>query len=463
MITFQTVIGAGKRERTYRLRRQPDGKWAVWHDPIQPADPYFVNPRAKTCNCPAGRRGKACKHLTRVLELESQMVAVAGQPEAAPKPPAPLWPQPIPILGLTGEYQSGKTWFGISISPDPRRLRVYDFELSAAPYRALGFDYVNVAEVMAQKYPRGAKPVDVWNWWLDDVSGLDVGRYDVILADPVTDLERGLTDWVTANPTFFGHTAGQYQSMSGIMWGDLKDYWKLILSSRVATKCQTFAFVAHLGDEFKGKQHTGRRAPKGKDTLLELATLYLWLARDKNPDGSRPSAPAAEVLKSRLSHLGMGPDGPEIREALPPRLPVATPKAVRQYLLNPPDYANLKPEERAPERGMTADERLRLEVAKAEAERDAALARGGVPAAVAAPAPRPTPASTAPAVEPEPLTDRDRAGLREIATNLAAELKIAPATFAAVLEKDYGRRAVEDLADAQLVAVVDRLRARKGG
>lgn len=308
--------------------------------------------------------------------------------------PAALWPQPIPILGLTGEYQSGKTWFGISICPDPKRLRVYDFELSAAPYKSLGFDYVNVAEVMAAKYPKGPKPIDVWNWWLEDVSSLQPGRFDAILADPITDLERGLTDWVNANPAHFGHTAGQYQSMSGIMWGDLKDHWKLILSTRVATKCQTFAFVAHLGDEFKGNKPSGKRQPKGKDTLIELSTLYLWLDRSKG------AVPSAEVLKTRLSHLGMGPNGPEIRPALPPNLPVATPHAIRQYLLNPPDYANLRPEERIAEKVLSADERLRLQLQLAEAERDAAIARNG--GAAPTTQPTPAPATSAPAASPPP-------------------------------------------------------------
>lgn len=283
-----------------------------------------------------------------------------------------LWPQPIPILGLTGEYATGKTWFGISISPDPKRVRVYDLEMSATPYVSLGFDHVNVPKLLLEKYPKGYKPLDLWNWWLDDVSNLAPDKFDVIMVDPVTDLERGLTDWVQAHPQTFGHTPAQYTSMSGIMWGDVKDYWKSILAGRVATKCQTFVFVAHMGAEFADKKPTGDRKPKGKETLHELATLYLQMERAKDKTGGRRGIPAAIVLKSRLNHLSLTADGPVIREALPPRLPIATPKAVREYMVNPPDYTNLKDEEKAPDRVMTADERLRLEVTKAEAERDTA-------------------------------------------------------------------------------------------
>jgi hypothetical protein len=276
---------------------------------------------------------------------------------------------------VTGEYESGKTWFGISISSDPKRVRVYDIEMSADSYKSLGFDHVAVPQTMLTKFPKGYSPLDLWLWWLDDVNNLEAGKYDVILVDPVTDLERGLTDWVQKNPGHFGHTSGQYSSMSGIMWGDVKDYWKLILTGRVATKCQTFVFVAHMGAEFDAgsKKPTGDRKPKGKETLMELASLYLQMERVKDKSGARPKVPSAKVLKSRLSHMRMTDDGPAIQPALPPRLPVATPKAIRAYMLNPPDYANLKPEEKDPERVMTDDERLKLQVTKAEAERDAAM------------------------------------------------------------------------------------------
>jgi hypothetical protein len=286
-----------------------------------------------------------------------------------------LWPQPIPILGLTGEYASGKTWFGLSIAPDPKRVRVYDLEMSASPYVSLGFEHVNVPQELQAKFPKGAKAIDLWKWWLDDVTGLEAGKYDVIMVDPVTDLESGLTDWVEANPSYFGHTSKQYEMMSGIKWGDVKDHWKAILAGRVATKCQTFAFVAHMGSEFDKvtKKATGDRKPKGKETLMELATLYLQMERPKDKTGGRRGVPSAIVLKSRLNHLSMGADGPVLREALPPRLPVATPNAVREYMRNPPDLTNLKPEEKAPERVISEDERLRLRVAKAEAERDAAI------------------------------------------------------------------------------------------
>lgn len=287
----------------------------------------------------------------------------------------PLWPIPCEIIGATGAYQSGKTHFCVTICPGPQ-TKVYDFEKSAKPYESLGFERVDVPAVMLANYPAGYKPVDVFLWWLADVRATPPGKYRVIVADPVTDIERGLVDWVNANPQFFGHSAGQYARMSGLMWGDVKDYWKLILTD-LAARCETFAFTTHLGAEFKDNQATGRQRPKGKDTLMELASLYLWLERKKDAAGNMPAKPSATVLKHRLSFLRVDPVTGDVdtRPAVPPRLPVATPAALRQYMLSPPDYENLSESERAPEVVMGDEERLRLELAKAEAERDAELAR----------------------------------------------------------------------------------------
>lgn len=77
----------------------------------------------------------------------------------------------------------------------------------------------------------------------------------------------------------------------------------------------------------------------------------------------------------------------------------------------------------------------------------------------------PAPIAAVPPPPPAPpqqqMTDADRAGLRQIATNIAAELKIDPAAFAVGLEKAYGKRAVADLDDAQLVDIVTRLQDKK--
>lgn len=293
---------------------------------------------------------------------------------------APLWPQPIPIIGGTGEKWAGKTKFGLNICPGNETTLVYDFEQSSASfegeYRRIGVPFVriDVQEEMHKTHPGGYKPIDLFSWWLKHVRAIPANKYRVIQVDPVTDIERGLTDWVGANPKFFGHTEGQYASMSGIMWGDVKDFQKMILAD-ICAKCETFYFTAHIGAEFQGKQATGKKKVKGKETLYELASLFLWFDRSPDAKGVRPNEPSAAVMKARLEVAKLVDGEVQSVSVLPPRLPVATPKAIRSYFAKPAGGTVLSDGEKVKDDVMSADERLRLETAKAEAERDTAVAR----------------------------------------------------------------------------------------
>ena len=293
---------------------------------------------------------------------------------------APLWPQSIPIIGGTGEKWAGKSKWGLNICPGVKTTLVYDFEQSCASYedeyRRIGVPFVrvDVQQEMHKLFPNGYKKIDMFVWWLKHIRNeVKAGQYRVIMVDPVTDLESGLTDWVNANPAFFGHTPAQYSSMSGIMWGDVKDYEKMILAD-ICAKCETFYFTAHLGAEFSGKSATGKKKPKGKETLFELASLYLWFSRDPDAKGVRPNAPSAVVLKGRLETAALVNGEVVSYSVLPPRIPVATPKSIRDYFKNPAGKVGIRDEEKVKEEVMSADERLRLETAKAEAERDTAVA-----------------------------------------------------------------------------------------
>jgi hypothetical protein len=59
----------------------------------------------------------------------------------------------------------------------------------------------------------------------------------------------------------------------------------------------------------------------------------------------------------------------KVLTVLPPRLVVATPKAIREYIVNPPDYSNLKDEEREQEKILSEVDRLELEKEIAETNR----------------------------------------------------------------------------------------------
>jgi hypothetical protein len=284
---------------------------------------------------------------------------------------AALWPQPIEIIGVTGEYASGKTLFMLSISPG-KRTKVYDTEKSSGAYSALGFDRVSIPDVMVKQKPTGYKPIDTFTWWWGDVKDTPPGKYDVIGIDTISEIEEGLVEWVSKNPTYFGHSSGQYAKMSGVMWGDVKNLWKAILND-LASRCQTFVFCSHMANVWQGDRPTGKRKPKGKETLMELASLYLLMERKADDKGRMPTKPAATVLKSRLVHARFDPASGDLDmvPCLPPRLPEATPAAIRKYMENPPDYSKLKKDELVREDKMTSEERELIALQKAEAERDA--------------------------------------------------------------------------------------------
>lgn len=289
---------------------------------------------------------------------------VGNRPAESSTPP-PIWPIPIEVFGATGEYASGKTLGGLTI--DPLHTLCYDFEGSATPYVAgLGFKHVDSARELIAKYPKGYRPKDVWEWWLAHVRKEALpGKYTVIHVDPISELENGLVEWVRDNCTQFGLTKNQIEKFSGLFWGAVKDYWKQILND-LRVRCQTFYFTAHMRDEYKGGSRTGKREAKGKETLFELASLYLEYERLPDKKGNVPAVPSATVLKHRLVVF----HGGKIIPAVPPRLPEATPDAIRHYLANPPDYDKLKASERVVEHELTEEEKLRLqaEIASKQAE-----------------------------------------------------------------------------------------------
>jgi len=285
-----------------------------------------------------------------------------------------LWGREIPVVGLTGEFEAGKTLFVLSIDPncfDPKAEKttlLWDTEGSASPYASsLNFEHRNLHDVMLERFPNGHKPVDLFQTWHAETLTVEPGRYAVLGLDVVTEIEDGLCDWVRAHPEEFGHTKQQYTKMEGLFWGDVKAYWKRILSTLVS-RCETFAFTSHMRAVWSGSSPIpGKRAPKGKETLMELASLYLKLDRTAEPGKPKaPRKPAGTLLKSRLANLD--PKTKEFFPILPPRLPEATPDAIRAYIESPPDYAKLKKAEQAIDQSMTPAEELAIKAQIAENE-----------------------------------------------------------------------------------------------
>jgi hypothetical protein len=359
----------------------------------------------------------------------------APPPQEPPPNPkrSPLWPKPVPVIGLTGDYASGKTLFGLTIDPGPRTL-VYDNEKSSASYSDLGHERIDVPQSMMEAYDGNPyTPLDTFVWWRNHVRTLTPGLYSVIVLDPATEIEDGLADFVQANPEAFGKTRQQYLKSSALMWGDVKSYWKRILTD-LASRCETFVFTVHLKAVWADNKPTAKKTPKGKSTLEELASLFLWMDRKADREGNRPAKPSAVVRKDRLVHTRVVNGEVVITPAMPPRLPEATPAAIRRYMLNPPDYNKLNAAELAPEAVLSDDDRLELRVRVAEAEAEAErlklererptrhVAKATAASASVTSRPAPKPAEAVETVDPADAAEPEGQTLQEAIAEMCPEM-----------------------------------------
>ena len=308
-------------------------------------------------------------------------------------PPGSLWPKTpwgadmnIEVFGATGEFSTGKTLLGLSIAPGlhpaghpfagkPRTLYL-DLEKSGATYGGTGCLRMDVPAEMAKLYGANYSAKQVAEWFIALPGKLAAGQFDVILFDPINDIDSGIVDLVKANPTAHGYTANQFSASVGLLMAAVKAYMKKVLMA-YSNVCKCFFFTTHLRDEFKGGKPSGKREPRGKETLAELASLYLWLERLPDDKGAVPDKPSAIVLKQRLADTRMNEAGElEVVNLMPPRIPVATVQELRRYIANPPDYAKLTAAERIVEKTATEEEMLRLKLATAEMNALAETARG---------------------------------------------------------------------------------------
>jgi hypothetical protein len=288
--------------------------------------------------------------------------------------PGGLWGlRKIPIIGGTGAFGSGKTVFGLTISPHTMTFdhepdtKVWDTEGSSATYEGMfNFDRVSVIDLMGDQY----RPIDLFLAWRKDILATPKGKYRVGMLDTVEEVERGLVEYVRANPEEFGHTAGQYAKMEALMWGAVKDFLQRIVDAEIRPRFETFYFTAHLKPEWKGNSTTGKQVPKGKETFEKLASLYLRFDRAL-PGGNVRDVPSASLIKTRL--MVVNPETRSMVPMLPPRLDKATSDTIRHYIDNPPNYAKLKKHEQGQEQVLSADDKLLLEAQiasdRVEAER----------------------------------------------------------------------------------------------
>ncbi len=367
----------------------------------------------------------------------------------------------IPIIMVSGPVNSGKTLFGLTIDPNCRRPSAevqpttihWDQEGSADSYAgALNFEHKDTRAAVAggvhnqvhEPLPTDPRWVAIlkskadcndspaaslFRAWYLSLLAIPPGRYSIGIVDTFTPIQDGMVDWLRRHPEAFGRSVAEYTKASSMfLWPDVKSMLSHILATDCRTRFNTFLLNVHLKNEWEGGTKTGRKVAEGLDVLEKLATLHLELdrtAKDKSKEA--PRVPTAIVKKERLVRFGAS--GEEDRPILPPRLPAATPDAIRKYIASPPDFGKLEVGERLPDQSMTEDEKKRMEAAIAENNRIAAeshlsaleMARraaeqGRIPVvgSVAAPA------TPAPPAGPKPITQAQATELMGLLRQLFA-------------------------------------------
>lgn len=311
----------------------------------------------------------------------------------------PLWGTPpgssreleIGFIGVAGEFGDGKTLFGLMV--DDQSVCVFDFEDSAKTFESgmgltrvstesqllaavgagKGSIRIDMIELMARAYPGGATSRQRFEMFLHLVAKIPAGRWRVCHVDTVSEIELGLVEYVKANPGKFGYTAGQFTSSAALMWGAVKDYWKQILGDLTA-KFRTVVGTAHMRSVFDGAKPTGKREPKGKETIMEMASLYLLLERKVDAKGQKSEKPSGVILKDRLTCFVRNQDGElETKAILPPFMEVCTPAEIRKWIREPFDYSKAGNKRYLlPSDQLTDDDKARMALATAEAQARAA-------------------------------------------------------------------------------------------
>lgn len=303
-------------------------------------------------------------------------------------PPGRLWPDTpfgspmeIEVFGATGEFSTGKTILGLSIAPgvhpqghefagQPRTLYL-DLEKSGTSYAGTGCNRVDVPAEMTRTSPNWTAKT-LAGWFNTIPQRIKPGQFDVCVVDPINDIEAGEVDIVKANPGDYGYTKAQLDRSVPLLMAAMKAHYKKLLMA-FAGVFKTLYFTVHLRDEFKGGSPTGRREPRGKETLAELASLYLWLERLPDENGKTSPIPSARVLKHRLSDTRVNEAGElEIVELMPRRIPKATVQEIRRYIASPPNIDKPAAGETVVEKEVTEVELQRMRLATAEAQAAAA-------------------------------------------------------------------------------------------
>lgn len=273
-----------------------------------------------------------------------------------------VFPLRLPIVVISGEFESGKTLAILTTGYPLERTLLYDSEQGATTYSAQApFVRVDLIEELNRKSPKWTD-MEYYMAWKDHASKIKPDQFDVIGIDTIERLESGIADYVMQNP-YPGRTKNQYMTMNAVYWNDVKDLLAREILA-LTSKCKMVIITAHMRDKWEDRKPTKQRERKGKETLSLLATLEIILQRKTGQ-----LRPAAIVSKCRLDYGDLA-DPKTIRPMFDKYMPEFTWEKVRWYMQHGTDPDNpILPPDTSEEDEREREERvLELKAKIAEAE-----------------------------------------------------------------------------------------------
>lgn len=210
----------------------------------------------------------------------------------------------------------------------------------------------------------------LYDWFITTLDKtLTTGRFKYLILDSIEPLEAAMTAYVETNRSKAGWSGDR--SFGRMETEGVRPLYEFILESVAQRGIETILLSSHLKQPWEGNRPiTNKVEPGGRIKLLSrLSSMMFWLTQSNdNADG----APAAIVLKARLSNLQLIDGRWQVRRVLPARIPHFTWSDVEHYRQHPADLAHPQTGEALTQADqemiseMLSDEQMRLMLLNAE-------------------------------------------------------------------------------------------------
>lgn len=242
------------------------------------------------------------------------------------------------IFHVTGEPDTGKTWFALHCGAEPKEIAFIDDDLKTL--------------AIARQLEERGTPFALYEnlTQAKDVKELDLNKHCETLIEKMTKIKPRVIIWdtwtrfqqtfrtvVQTNPLKFRNI---YSSMGKIK-GAEQNLAALMQESQTIARLGEIAeqvfLITHLKSAYKGGVPTGGERPAASNALQQKANFRLFLKH--NPDGP---APIGLVLK-RISKIADGTFG--LVNVLPRKVVPCTWEKIAEYWANPIGDRQPTPEE----------------------------------------------------------------------------------------------------------------------